>query len=80
MSESDGVIWVDSSSKMGVWVCIRLKWQGSLVFHAMQAGCPRGNMMSCRYKTVPGCEQLRPTQRSPIPNFYLAGADLIHHL
>ena len=22
---------------------------------------------------MPGCEQLRPTQRSPIPNFYLAG-------
>lgn len=25
------------------------------------------------YKTVPGCQQLRPDQRSPIPNFYLAG-------
>ena len=22
---------------------------------------------------MPGCELLRPTQRSPIPNFYLAG-------
>ena len=32
--------------------------------------------LSCahRYKTVPGCELLRPSQRSPIPNFYLAGA------
>ena len=27
----------------------------------------------CRYKTVPGCEQLRPTQKSPISNFYMAG-------
>ena len=27
----------------------------------------------CRYKTVPGCEQLRPSQRSPIDKFYLAG-------
>ena len=26
-----------------------------------------------RYKTVPGCEQLRPSQRSPIDKFYLAG-------
>ncbi len=26
-----------------------------------------------RYKTVPGCELLRPAQRSPIANFYLAG-------
>jgi len=25
------------------------------------------------YKTVPGCQQLRPDQRSPISNFYLAG-------
>jgi 15-cis-phytoene desaturase len=25
------------------------------------------------YKTVPGCQQLRPTQESPIPNFFLAG-------
>ena len=25
------------------------------------------------YKTVPGCQQLRPDQRSPIANFYLAG-------
>ncbi len=25
------------------------------------------------YKTVPGCQQLRPDQRTPIPNFYLAG-------
>ncbi|CAL5220389.1 g2395 [Coccomyxa viridis] len=25
------------------------------------------------YKTVPGCEQLRPSQRSPIPKLYLAG-------
>ena len=25
------------------------------------------------YKTVPGCEPARPLQRSPIPNFYLAG-------
>jgi 15-cis-phytoene desaturase len=25
------------------------------------------------YKTVPGCQQLRPDQASPIPNFFLAG-------
>jgi 15-cis-phytoene desaturase len=25
------------------------------------------------YKTVPGCQQLRPSQDSPIPNFFLAG-------
>ena len=25
------------------------------------------------YKTVPGCDAIRPVQRSPIPNFYLAG-------
>jgi 15-cis-phytoene desaturase len=25
------------------------------------------------YKTVPGCQQLRPDQTSPIPNFFLAG-------
>ncbi|MEB3322681.1 MAG: 15-cis-phytoene desaturase, partial [Synechococcaceae cyanobacterium] len=25
------------------------------------------------YKTVPGCQQLRPTQESPIANFFLAG-------
>ena len=25
------------------------------------------------YKTVPGCQQMRPDQRSPIPNFFLAG-------
>jgi 15-cis-phytoene desaturase len=25
------------------------------------------------YKTVPGCQQLRPDQRSPIDNFFLAG-------
>jgi 15-cis-phytoene desaturase len=25
------------------------------------------------YKTVPGCQQLRPDQVSPIPNFFLAG-------
>ncbi|MEB3331163.1 MAG: 15-cis-phytoene desaturase [Synechococcaceae cyanobacterium] len=25
------------------------------------------------YKTVPGCQKLRPDQRSPIANFYLAG-------
>jgi 15-cis-phytoene desaturase len=25
------------------------------------------------YKTVPGCQQLRPSQASPIPNFFLAG-------
>ncbi|BDA45733.1 15-cis-phytoene desaturase, chloroplastic/chromoplastic [Coccomyxa sp. Obi] len=25
------------------------------------------------YKTVPGCELLRPSQRSPISNFYMAG-------
>lgn len=25
------------------------------------------------YKTVPGCESCRPTQRTPIPNFYLSG-------
>ena len=25
------------------------------------------------YKTVPGCEAARPTQRTPIRNFYLAG-------
>ena len=25
------------------------------------------------YKTVPGCQKLRPDQRTPIPNFYLAG-------
>jgi 15-cis-phytoene desaturase len=25
------------------------------------------------YKTVPGCQQLRPAQRSPIDNFFLAG-------
>jgi 15-cis-phytoene desaturase len=25
------------------------------------------------YKTVPGCQQLRPDQQSPIPNFFLAG-------
>ena len=25
------------------------------------------------YKTVPGCEAARPSQRSPVPNFYLAG-------
>jgi len=25
------------------------------------------------YKTVPGCQQLRPDQRSPIANFFLAG-------
>lgn len=25
------------------------------------------------YKTVPGCEAARPSQRTPIPNFYLAG-------
>lgn len=25
------------------------------------------------YKTVPGCQQLRPDQRSPISNFFLAG-------
>jgi 15-cis-phytoene desaturase len=25
------------------------------------------------YKTVPGCEAIRPTQRTPISNFYLAG-------
>jgi 15-cis-phytoene desaturase len=25
------------------------------------------------YKTVPGCQQLRPSQESPIPNFFLAG-------
>jgi 15-cis-phytoene desaturase len=25
------------------------------------------------YKTVPGCQALRPTQRSPIDNFFLAG-------
>lgn len=25
------------------------------------------------YKTVPGCEEVRPTQRTPIKNFYLAG-------
>ena len=29
-----------------------------------------------RYKTVPNCDLARPTQRSPIPNFYLAGAPL----
>lgn len=29
--------------------------------------------LGCRYKTVPGCEQLRPSQRSPIPKLYLAG-------
>ena len=25
------------------------------------------------YKTVPGCQQLRPDQTSPIANFFLAG-------
>ena len=35
--------------------------------------CPHNAAPTCRYKTVPGCELLRPTQRSPIPNFYLAG-------
>ena len=25
------------------------------------------------YKTVPGCQKLRPDQTSPIPNFFLAG-------
>jgi 15-cis-phytoene desaturase len=25
------------------------------------------------YKTVPGCQKLRPDQASPIPNFFLAG-------
>jgi 15-cis-phytoene desaturase len=25
------------------------------------------------YKTVPGCQALRPTQATPIPNFFLAG-------
>ena len=25
------------------------------------------------YKTVPGCDAIRPMQRSPISNFYLAG-------
>jgi 15-cis-phytoene desaturase len=25
------------------------------------------------YKTVPGCQQLRPDQASPIANFFLAG-------
>jgi 15-cis-phytoene desaturase len=25
------------------------------------------------YKTVPGCQELRPSQDSPIPNFFLAG-------
>jgi 15-cis-phytoene desaturase len=25
------------------------------------------------YKTVPGCQKLRPAQRSPIANFFLAG-------
>eukprot|EP00884_Botryococcus_braunii_P005865 jgi/Botrbrau1/1527/Bobra.0107s0015.1 len=25
------------------------------------------------YKTIPGCDAVRPSQRSPIPNFYLAG-------
>ena len=29
-----------------------------------------------RYKTVPNCDLVRPVQRSPIPNFYLAGAPL----
>jgi 15-cis-phytoene desaturase len=28
------------------------------------------------YKTVPGCDAVRPTQRSPIRNFYLAGTHL----
>ena len=35
--------------------------------------CPHNAAPTRRYKTVPGCELLRPTQRSPIPNFYLAG-------
>ncbi len=25
------------------------------------------------YKAVPGCQELRPSQKTPIPNFYLAG-------
>ena len=25
------------------------------------------------YETLPGCEQMRPTQKSPISNFYMAG-------
>ena len=25
------------------------------------------------YKTIPGCEALRPSQRSPVSNFYLSG-------
>jgi 15-cis-phytoene desaturase len=25
------------------------------------------------YKTVPGCQKLRPTQETPIANFFLAG-------
>jgi 15-cis-phytoene desaturase len=25
------------------------------------------------YKTVPGCQALRPSQATPIPNFFLAG-------
>ena len=25
------------------------------------------------YKTVPGCEAARPTQKTPIENFYLSG-------
>jgi 15-cis-phytoene desaturase len=25
------------------------------------------------YKTVPGCQALRPSQATPVPNFFLAG-------
>merc|ERR1712232_1080955 len=25
------------------------------------------------YETLPGCESMRPTQKSPIPNFFMAG-------
>lgn len=25
------------------------------------------------YETLPGCEAMRPTQESPIPNFFMAG-------
>ena len=52
----------------------------------LQASCNEGAPYVCgypdawrearRYKTVPNCDLARPSQRSPIPNFYMAGAPL----
>jgi hypothetical protein len=50
------------------------QWRRSITCWDMACLYVKASAARRRYKTVPNCDLARPSQRSPIPNFYLAGA------